>query len=151
MVFSRVDLLDMKTGTQKRLERQDGLSELLTGEDVVRDEYLNPIANFSSAMFRKDVVENLPSAVYAPRINEISLSLYMDRIGKIGFIDKVMGVYRLNPASVWTGATQESRLRQSIAIRENAIRIARPKFKRVLLEHLTAKTSELSQLLSSAK
>lgn len=146
MVFSRIQLRDMKSGKVSLLPRQDGLKPLLTGADIARDEYLNPIANFSSTMFRKDIAMGIPSMVFQPRLNEIAMTFYMDRLGKIGFIDEVMSIYRLNSASVWTGASQEARLEQAIAIRENAMRVARPEFKAVLAAHLAAKRAELKAL-----
>lgn len=126
IVFSRINLLDMKKNKLTDFSRQNGLPKLLTGAHLICDEYLNPVANFSSTMFNRDTAKSIPNVVFSPRFNEISLCFYIDRIGKIGFIDSVMGVYRLNPSSVWTGATEESRLAESIAIRENALRVARP-------------------------
>ena len=146
MVFSRVEVFDMAKNAHRFLKRQDGLSHLLTGADFAKNEHLNLIANFSSSMFRKDVVLNMPSAVYVPRFNEISFAFYMDRIGKIGFINKVMSVYRQNLASVWTGASQISQLQQSIAIRENAMLVARATHRPSIQVRLDEKKQQLAAL-----
>ena len=151
MVFSRVELLNMAKNSYSLLSRQDNLPPLLTGADFARDENLNLIANFSSAMFRKDIMVRLPSAVYKPRLNEVTLSFYLDRIGKFGFLNEVMGIYRLNPASVWTGASQISRLEQAITIRESAIRIAKPEHRALIEKRLDEKKKQLATLLSAER
>jgi O-antigen biosynthesis protein len=148
MVFSRVELYDMAKNRYRLLKRQDGLPTLLTGENFAKNEHLNLIANFSSTMIRKSVACNLPSAIYRPRLNEISLAFYVDRIGKIGFIDKVMGCYRQNQASVWTGSDQASQLQQSIAIRENVLGIAKPAYRDYIRKSLGEKEIQLAELTS---
>jgi O-antigen biosynthesis protein len=148
MVFSRVELYDMAKNRYRLLKRQDGLPSLLTGEHFAKNEHLNLIANFSSTMIRKSVACNLPSAIYQPRLNEISLAFYVDRIGKIGFIDKVMGCYRQNQASVWTGSDQASQLQQSIAIRENVLGIAKPAYRDYIRKSLGEKEIQLAELTS---
>ena len=149
MAFSRIELLNMQNGTRRTLRRQDGLPPIITGKHIVDETSLNPFANFSSTMFRKQVMTTLPRKVFLPRLNEITLGLYLDRIGKIAFLDKVMGVYRLNPDSVWTGADQESKHLQAISIRENALRFARPAYRGEVLRHLNQKRSELEKLRAS--
>lgn len=146
IVFSRVNLLDTKKNKLVEFPRQNGLPSLLNGLHIIRDEYLNPIANLSSTMFRKDVATSIPNIVFSPRINEISLCFYLDRIGKIGFIDSVMGVYRLNPGSVWTGASEEKRLIESIVIRENALRIARPIYRATIQQHIDQRRKSLASV-----
>jgi len=151
MVFSRVEVFDMMNNKHRLLKRQDGLAPLLTGADFAKNEHLNLIANFSSSMFRRDVMRNMPSAVYEPRLNEIAVAFYLDRIGKIGFIDEVMGIYRQNAASVWTGADQASQLQQAIAIRESALRISQKIYRPKIRERLEEKKSQLAALKSKEK
>lgn len=151
MVFSKIRVLDMSKNTRRLLKRQEGLRPLLTGADFARNEHLNLIANLSSAMFRRDLMRNMPSAVYQPRLNEITLSFYMDHVGKIGFIDKVMSIYRQNSASVWTGASQISQLQQAIAIRNNALHIAKPEHRSSILQRLEQKIEQLKGLTAEGK
>ena len=147
MVFSKVEALDEARNARISLSRYDGLPRLLTGQDFAADESLNLIANFSSTMFRRDIMAALPEVVFSPRFNEISLSFYLDRLGMIGFIDKVMGTYRLNPESAWTGASQTFKLQQSIAIREGALAIARPAYHPEISRSLKQKREQLAELL----
>ena len=149
MAFSRIELLNMQDGTRRTLRRQDGLPPVITGQQIIDDQFLNPIVNFSATMFRKDVMTALPRQAFLPRLSEITLGFHLDRIGKIAFIDKVMSVYRLNPDSVWTGASRESKFEQEIGIRENALRFARPAYRGEVLRHLNQKRSELEKLRAS--
>ncbi|WP_281827530.1 glycosyltransferase [Jannaschia rubra] len=143
MVFSKIELLNMGNGSRRLLKRQEGLGPLLTGADFTKDENLNPLVNLSSAMFRTDLMRNLPSFLYEPRMSEIALAFHFDRMGKIGFLDRVMGVYRLNPASVWTGASRVSQLRQAVETRRGALRVARPAHRAAIERHLTEKLAQL--------
>ena len=149
MVFSRIELMDIKSNKRRLLKRQDDLPSLLHGGDFAKNEHLNLIGNFSSAMFRKHIMSRLPSIVFDPRLNEITLSFYLDRLGKLGFIDNVMGVYRLNPDSVWTGASQISKLKQAISIREKALCVAKPAFRPIIQGRISEKRQQLASLLKN--
>ena len=145
IVFSKIEVVNVDGKNKNELSRQKGLKEILTGSDFANDENLNLIANFSSTMFKSEAVKNLPSIVYSPRINEISVAFYMDRIGKIGFINKVMSVYRLNPNSVWTGGEKSNKIKEAIEIRKNAIIIAKKEFHERISRTIDEKTKELKE------
>ena len=145
-VFSRIELFNMANNSRRLLKRQDNLPSLLAGEHFTLNQHLNLIVNFSSMMFRRSMLLNLPSSIYHPRLSEIALAFYLDRIGKIGFIDKVMGVYRLNPSSVWTGADQVGQLEQAIATRAGALAVARPIHHAVIRQRMLEKQQQLQAL-----
>jgi glycosyltransferase involved in cell wall biosynthesis/lipopolysaccharide biosynthesis protein len=149
-VFSRIELFGMVRNSRRVLKRQDNLPALLTGDHFTRNQHLNLIVNFSSMMFRRSVLLGLPSSIYHPRLSEIALAFYLDRIGKIGFIDKVMGVYRLHPSSVWTGADQMGQLKQAIATREGALAVARPVHHAIIRQRLSEKQQQLQALQAQA-
>ncbi|WP_322889296.1 MULTISPECIES: rhamnan synthesis F family protein [unclassified Yoonia] len=136
MVMSRIELLDMQSHKRRLLKRQDGLPKIITGKHFSEDANLNVIANFSSCMMRSDIAKGLPDAVYSPRLNEITLAFYLDRIGSIGYIPEVMSTYRLNSTSVWTGASAIERHEQAIAIRQSALRMARPIYRGAIQRRL---------------
>lgn len=150
MVFSKIEALDEARNARILLSRYNSLPELLTGRNFAADENLNLIANFSSAMFRRDLMVELPQVIFSPRFNEITLSFYLERLGKIGFIDKVMGTYRLNPESAWTGASRFSKLEQSIAIRESALAVARADYHSEIYQSLKQKREQLAALSHAA-
>ena len=145
-VFSRIELFDMRRNSRRVLKRQNNLPSLLTGRHFAENEHLNLIANFSSMMFRRSILMGLPSSIYHPRLSEIALAFYLDRTGKIGFIDKVMGVYRLNPSSVWTGADQIGKLKQAIDTRAAALAVARPFHHAIIRQKVLEKQQQLQAL-----
>lgn len=148
MVFSMIEVFNTKKNSHYLLDRQQNLSPLLTAEDFVADEGLNLIVNLSCSMYiRQIMAEVMPSSIYLPRLSEINLPLYFDRIGKkIGFLNEVMSIYRQNPFSVWTGASKISQLEQAIAIRENALNIARDEYKSRIQWCLEDKKRQLAKL-----
>lgn len=145
-VFSRIELFNMATGSRRALKRQDGLPALLTGADFARNEHLNLIVNFSSLMVRRDILAQVPDVLFKPRPSEISLAFYLDQFGKIGFIDKVMGTYRQNMSSVWTGAKPEDQLKQAIDARMSAMAVARPIYHRIIRQKIEDKQRQLAAL-----
>lgn len=149
MVFSRIELFDMRTNSRRLLKRQEGLPELVSAREFAEDPDLNLIVNLSCCMFRKDVLTALPSVLYDPRLSEIALAFYLDRLGPLGFLSGVMSTYRLNSASVWTGADQASQLRQAIAVRQMALRVARPVYHPILRKHIAEKEAALAAVSAS--
>jgi hypothetical protein len=147
MVFSRIQLLDTASGKRRLLRRQDAIAgEFVSGEDISRHEHLNLIGNISSIMFRGSVLAGMPSWVYEPRFNEIALAFYLERLGPIGFINQVMGLYRLNASGVWQGSNQISKLEQSIQARESALHVAAPRYRPAIRQRLEEKKKELASL-----
>ena len=145
-VFSRIELYNMARNSRRVLKRQDNLPSLLSGTHFTQNQHLNLIVNFSSMMFRRSILMGLPSSIYHPRLSEIALAFYLDRTGKIGFIDKVMGVYRLNPSSVWTGADQIGQLKQAIDTRAAALAVARPFHHAIIRQKVLEKQQQLQAL-----
>ncbi|KFI25135.1 rhamnan synthesis F family protein [Paenirhodobacter enshiensis] len=151
MVFSRIELFDMRNNSRRLLKRQEGLPELVSAREFAADQNLNLIVNLSCCMFRKDVMTALPSVLYDPRLSEIALAFYLDRLGPLGFLPGVMSTYRLNGASVWTGADQASQLRQAIAVRQMALKVARPIYHATLRRHIAEKEAALAALTKTGQ
>ena len=129
MVFSRIKLLDEKTGKFSLLPRQHGLKSKLTGEEFIRDPNQNLIANFSCCMFVAAFVKNLPEEIYAWRLNEISMSFYLEQRGPIGFLPDIMSVYRLHTGSTWSTADRRDQLKSGIRCREVALQLCAPQYR----------------------
>lgn len=92
MVFSRTKTpKDEKTGL---LEYQDLLPGKLHGEDLAPINEGSVAADFSSSMFRRDLVASLPDILYGGRIGEVSLSFHPGRFGPDVPIPKRSGVRR---------------------------------------------------------
>jgi O-antigen biosynthesis protein len=140
MVFSKVNVLNTKTNACATLERQDRLTaSKLTGADFLADPHMNLIANFSSCVFRAECMKEAPDRLFHGRFNEIATAFYLDTIGPIGFVDRVMSVYRQHPDGVWTGANRQAQLEGGLMAREVARDLARPKYKAAIQEVINSR------------
>lgn len=136
MVISRIELFDMQMNSRRLLKRQEGLPSMLSAKHFADNEHLNLIVNLSCCMFRSEIMKNLPEVLYHPRLSEIALAFYHDRLGGIGFLPEVMSTYRMNDKSVWTGASTISKHQQAIDVRECALRVARPVYRATIQQHI---------------
>ncbi|WP_139247713.1 glycosyltransferase [Hyphomicrobium sp. CS1GBMeth3] len=130
MVFSMIEVHDIQRDTRKVLERQAALKKSkLDGSDFLADPNMNLIANFSCCMFRSGLIKTLPTVLFEKRLNEIALAFHLDRYGKIGFINRVMSVYRQHPQGVWTGSDRRAQLSSGLEARKTACALARDEYK----------------------
>ncbi|ACM04349.1 rhamnan synthesis F family protein [Cereibacter sphaeroides] len=148
MVMSRIELLEMTSGKRRTLKRQEGLPSIVSGKHFSENQHLNLIANFSCCMFRTDIMQQLPDMMYEPRLSEIALAFYLDRLGGIGCLPGVMSTYRLNDRSVWTGASMADKHRQAIDVRQTALRVARPIYRATIQRHIDEKQKQLEAELA---
>lgn len=148
MVFSALEIFYEDKNEFTPAESQIGLPENITGNNLVESVELNPIINLSCAMFRSRTLKSLPDYMFHPRLSELTLGFYIDRIGEIGFVDCLMSVYRKHAGSVWTGASEESKLVQAIQIREAALNVARPEYRNKINQNLQRKKQQLLDLSS---
>lgn len=144
MVLSRIELFNMKGNSRRLLKRQEGLPNKLSAADFAKNQHLNLIVNLSCCMFRSDIMKRLPGTLYEPRLSEIALAFYLDRLGSIGFLPEVMSTYRLNEKSVWSGADVVSKHEQAIGVRECALRVARPIYRATIQEHIDRRQAQLA-------
>lgn len=130
MVFSKIELHDLRSGGISTLARQDSIAkDRLDGADILAEPSLNPIANFSSCLFRSDLMKQLPSVLFQHRLSEISLAFHLDRHGPIGFLNEVMSVYRQHDRGVWSGASPDMQRVSGRQTREIAKAVARDIYK----------------------
>ena len=129
LCFSRITLL-FPSGSTHLLKRQNRLASELTGKDFIKDPCQNPIANFSSCMFRTSVVHSFPDILFSTRFNEIACSFYVEKLGPIGYMSDVMSVYRIHEGGVWSAAEEETHYKSAIESRKVALAVCAPKYKR---------------------
>ena len=132
MVFSRIKLL--QDGKLTPLPRQEGLPQKLDGTSFINEPTLNLIANFSSCMFRRDVLDRMPDLLFKERFNEIAVAFWIERQGKIGFIPKFMTSYRIHSRGTWSGADEISRLKSGLSCRKTAMEVCRRRYRKRLGE-----------------
>jgi glycosyltransferase involved in cell wall biosynthesis len=149
MAFSKIEVHNVRNGTRKTLERQDNIKKTrLTGEDFLNDSSMNLIANFSSCMFRADLMKQAPALLFEKRISEIAVVLYLEQHGPIGFLDEVMSVYLQHPNGVWSGSDRLGQLKSGLETRRIAKEIAHPrhrdKIQKIIDEQFVAKLGVMS-------
>lgn len=140
MVFSKIEINNIETNSKSFLKRQEGITKnKLDGEDFINDPNLNLIANFSSCLFRADILKSLPIIIYTYRVNEIAIAFYFEQFGKIGFIDEVLSVYRQHANGVWTGSSLKDQLNSGLKTREILKEICASKYKSKIQEIINEK------------
>jgi len=130
MVFSKINVCNLKDKSFKTLERQDSIKKnKLTGQDFLNHPTMNLIANFSCCMFRSELMKKLPKILFEHRFSEISLAFFLEKFGYIGYIDRIMSVYVQHPAGIWSGGDRDAQLRSGLMVRTVAKSVARVEYK----------------------
>ncbi len=71
-------------------------------EDILKSNFIPTC----SVMFRRGVVRELPDWYYLVRMGDWPLHLMNAKKGKIGYIDQVMGVYRVHSGGAWSSLSR---------------------------------------------
>ena len=143
MVFSRVKIL--RNGKISLLTRHNGLGQKLTGQDYINAETLNLPTNFSCCMFRTDLLLKMPSLLYEGRLNEIGISFYLETIGKLGYIEEPLSVYRIHEKGTWSGSDFLSQKKQARHCFKQALSVCSKKYS----DYFTKKIQECDKVLAA--
>ena len=87
--------------------------ELKTGAELA---YRNFIGNFSACVYRSVIVHRMDPRIYHFQMYDWFFNLAMSRYGLIGYLPRVMSVYRQHGAGTWSGMGPEQRLRETIEV-----------------------------------
>jgi glycosyltransferase involved in cell wall biosynthesis len=139
MVFSKIQVHNMKNATVRTLARQDALkTSKLSGRNFLDHPSMNLIGTFSTCMFRREILESFPPVLFEHRISEIPVAFFHDRHGKIGYLGEPMTLYRQHAAGVWSSSSKADQLRSGRETRLTAKAVAadayRDEIQRVLDE-----------------
>lgn len=144
MCFSKILVLNETNHTTRTLQRQKGLNTILSAKDFCETESNNLIGNFSCCMFRAKYIKNLPPVLYTERLSEIPLVFWLDNFSRIGFIPKIMSVYRQHESGVWSGAQSNSKLRQWLKVRQTCKSVCKKEYIKYFDKIITDKKKALS-------
>jgi glycosyltransferase involved in cell wall biosynthesis len=145
MVFNKIECA--MEDKRSLLERQEKLNKsLLTYDDFYADSNFNLIANFSSCVFRTDVLASMPLDLFSPRFNEIVTAFYFSIFGNIGYIGESLSLYRIHRSGTWSGSKRINQIRSSMAIREKLLSIVPIEYTRNIKKDLSRLERELVKL-----
>ncbi|MBR3602242.1 MAG: glycosyltransferase [Lachnospiraceae bacterium] len=118
MVFNRYNVTNFDKGTthvQPRItpemEKQENI--IYTGHDLAYD---NLIGNFSTCMYRKSCIQNLPEAMFTIPCYDWLTHIVLSRMGSIGCLTDVMSTYRIHDKGVWSGMNHKNQLKDLISV-----------------------------------
>ena len=81
-----------------------------TLEDILRSNFIPTC----SVMFRNGLFGEFPSWYYSLKIEDWPLYVLNAQHGEIGFLDEVMGVYRIHAGGAWSSNTEENKYMENI-------------------------------------
>ncbi len=129
MVFSKILVRTLPSKKDRFLDRHEELTkQKLDGSDFLAEPHMNLIANFSSCLFKAELLKRAPARLYEGRFNEIALAFYFERHGKIGYLNEPMSIYHQHPAGVWSGSSKKDQLTSGLATRQMVLDVADPKY-----------------------
>ena len=75
---------------------------LFSAAQLARD---NLVGNFSVCVYRREVVDRLDPALFELKAYDWMFNIAVAQAGMIGYVPKVMSIYRAHPAGAWSGKT----------------------------------------------
>jgi hypothetical protein len=123
--------------------KQQSQLTYFTVEDLIKSNF----TNFSGAMYRQKLVKDIPEKYYEIGAYDWLLHLWMAQFGLIGCVPEVQTVYRVHDKGLWSGLTQEKKLRAQLKAIEPYDAFLDFRFKsefRKLKRHLQAELARLS-------
>lgn len=86
---------------------------LLGARELIAD---NLVGNFSTCMYRKSALNELPEELFSIRSYDWIVNIYVARESMIGFLEEPMSVYRLHSGGAWTQKTHIEKLKEQLDI-----------------------------------
>lgn len=115
MSFNCYDVHNFETGkhhVQPIIE--DGVPyRVYSGGDIAFD---NLIGNFSTCIYRKEIIDQLPEEMYSWKGFDWITNLMISRFGGVGCLRDVMNIYRIHSNGVWSGQDQKQQMKDLIEI-----------------------------------
>jgi len=87
----------------------------LTTRDLVSDNF---IGNFSSCMYRTNVIKKLSDQLYDLFTVDWMFNIACSEYGKIGFLNENMNVYRIHDTGLWSGKDSEEKISDLVELIE---------------------------------
>jgi glycosyltransferase involved in cell wall biosynthesis len=108
LVFNRILLYESSLLHCRPLQWESAQPyELKTGDDLA---YSNFIGNFSACLIRASVVKKIDPRIYDLRMYDWLFNLSLSRYGLIGYLPRILSVYRQHNEGSWAGMDMEKKL-----------------------------------------
>jgi len=86
---------------------------LIGARDLIAD---NLVGNFSTCMYRKSALDELPQALYEIKSYDWIVNICVARQSLIGFLEEPMSVYRLHVNGVWAKTSPIEKLKEQLEL-----------------------------------
>ena len=134
-----------------RSEEGKGIAESILAPPPLKDSFtlddLMTVGNFvptASLMFRKKVISEIPPWFWDLAMADMSILILLAQHGSIGYIDKVMSVYRIHETGVWNGKPRVWRLHRNIEFYEKIGPFLGSKYLRIARQQIARRFFKLS-------
>ena len=127
--------------------QQAKLRDSVGVEDCLSVPSLNLIVNFTSCMFRVDLLRSLPERAFKPRLSEIVVAFIALKFGRIGYLDTPLNVWRNHEGSLWFGKTKLEQLKEACEIRKTLRDVTGLKRLDAIIESYEQQINKLSRSL----
>jgi glycosyltransferase involved in cell wall biosynthesis len=87
----------------------------LTAEGLIND---NIIGNFSTCMYRKSIVEQIPDSLFEMEVYDWMYNIVAAQYGVVAYINKPMSVYRQHKNGTWSKKTVRAKCEMTINLIE---------------------------------
>jgi glycosyltransferase involved in cell wall biosynthesis len=77
---------------------------LFTAAQLASDNF---VGNFSVCVYRREIVDRLDPELFEMKVYDWMLNITVAQQGMIGYIPKIMSIYRVHPLGVWSGKTAD--------------------------------------------
>lgn len=86
---------------------------LISARDLIAD---NLVGNFSTCMYRKSALDNLPVELFNIRSYDWIVNICVAQASMIGFLEEPMSVYRLHSKGVWSNTPHIKQLKLQLEL-----------------------------------
>jgi len=85
--------------------------QLITVSDIITDNF---IGNFSTCVYRNDVIHQLDDSLYELKVYDWMFNISVSQYGLIAYIPRVMSVYRQHSNGTWTQMSEVDKLKETL-------------------------------------
>jgi glycosyltransferase involved in cell wall biosynthesis len=86
--------------------RDIGDNRLITTLDLIYDNF---IGNFSTCMYRKNIIDLLPESLFEMKVYDWMLNIVVSQYGVIGYLNELMSIYRQHDKGEWSSKSPQEK------------------------------------------